>query len=160
MTWTSAGLSEGSSLSLLSWPSLQWASAVRTDVVTSSTINRMWKGEPVVSGKKVHISINVLTHSHGTTTLFCFSYKNPGKPDGVNYIRTDEEVWNEGTSLRKSRRQGVPSRENDIPSWKPSGSHRKKDFQMTLQTWALQPTYLLTAFTVASSWCYLLRMMI
>ncbi|KAB0403432.1 hypothetical protein E2I00_000444, partial [Balaenoptera physalus] len=36
------------------------------------------------------------------------SYKNPGKPDGVNYIRTDEEV-------RQPRGCSVPSREDDIP---------------------------------------------
>lgn len=32
------------------------------------------------------------------------------------------------------RNQSVPSRGNDIPSWKPSGSHRKKDFQIMFQT--------------------------
>ena len=44
---------------------------------------------------------------HHPAPLLCFSYKNPGKPDGVNYIRTDEEVRKPGDS--------VCSREDDIP---------------------------------------------
>nr|KAF6465577.1 junctional adhesion molecule 3 [Rousettus aegyptiacus] len=35
------------------------------------------------------------------------SYKNPGKPDGVNYIRTNEEVWSEGTEQTSFRYQNV-----------------------------------------------------
>ena len=31
--------------------------------------------------------------------MLCFSYKNPGKPDGVNYIRTDEEVREPGDGV-------------------------------------------------------------
>lgn len=107
--------------------------------------------------KKVDVGINIITSSHGTT-LFCFSYKNPGKPDGVNYIRTDEEVWNEGTeqtSLRKPRSQGVPSRENDIPPGRPSGSYRKNGLPVILQTLSSlalhNDMYMPMAFTVARS---------
>lgn len=120
----------------------------------------MGKGERVLSGKRkrVDVGINVITSSHATTLFFYFSYKNPGKPDGVNYIRTDEEVWNEGTeqsSRRKPRSQGVPSRENDIPPWIPSGSYRKKGLPMILQTLSSlalrNDMYMPMAFTVPSS---------
>ncbi|XP_023500929.1 junctional adhesion molecule C isoform X2 [Equus przewalskii] len=57
------------------------------------------------------------------------SYKNTGKPDGVNYIRTDEEVQSEGTKqkpFRKPRNRGVPNRESNILPRNPSDSYRKK----------------------------------
>lgn len=80
---------------------------------------------PLVEGIKYKRGINVMPSSR-SSALFCFSFKSPGRPDGVNYIRTDEEVRSEGRSLGKPRTRGVPSRERDIPPWKPSGSHRKK----------------------------------
>lgn len=46
------------------------------------------------------------------SSLSCFSYKSPGKPDGVNYVRTEEEV-RKGAS--EPRNGGLPGRENDIP---------------------------------------------
>uniref|UniRef100_A0A8I3XBA6 Junctional adhesion molecule C n=1 Tax=Callithrix jacchus TaxID=9483 RepID=A0A8I3XBA6_CALJA len=48
------------------------------------------------------------------------SYKNPGKADGVNYIRTDEEVI-----FSKPGNPGEPSRKNSVPPWKLCGSPRK-----------------------------------
>lgn len=84
-------------------------------VATSSATAERGKGEPVLREQRA-LSIAMAWLRRHPAPLLCFSYKNPGKPDGVNYIRTDEEVRKpgDGDSSRKmaSPKTGrVPGRE-------------------------------------------------
>lgn len=63
---------------------------MHTDAAASSTVNKMEKGMPALSEGEVQAC---LTSWHTTEwSSSVHSYKSPGKHDGVNYIRTNEEV--------------------------------------------------------------------
>lgn len=54
--------------------------------------------------------------SSRSTALLCFSFKSPGRPDGVNYIRTDEEVRSEGAVTGETQDSRGPQQGKGHPS--------------------------------------------
>lgn len=54
--------------------------------------------------------------SSRSAALLCFSFKSPGRPDGVNYIRTDEEVRSEGTVTGETQDSRDPQQGKGHPS--------------------------------------------
>lgn len=87
---------------------------------------------PLVEGIKYKRGIDVMPSSC-SSALFSFSFKSPGRPDGVNYIRTDEEVRSEGTVPGETPDSRGPQQGKGHPSLETKWVPQKKDSQVTFQ---------------------------
>lgn len=71
---------------------------MRTDEAASSAVNKTEKGTPALSEVRTVLQRSCTAE---LSSACVHSYKSPGKHDGVNYIRTSEEVRAEALWSRR-----------------------------------------------------------